>query len=289
MKATHYKLLPAIGLLIVTVCLAQIPQEDVSPPFEIIPTANPQRATIYLPDLNSGEPIAYEAILRDEFAVIEGDIVFGRPQELTQGSTKSLHYKAAPLWSLGIVPYIISDEFSAKDRGRIEKAIAGFADTKILFRAKAEDDKNWLKFVTTDDPNVGGQSYYGQQGGEQKLWLNKDSSKWGVGTAIHEMCHALTIAHEQCRKDAVPKYIMINKENIMKGYEDQFAQLGSRGGDIGDFDFKSLMIYPPKAFSKNGKDTIVAVNGESFGQRENLSKRDIAGLDTIYQAEIAKR
>ena len=42
------------------------------------------------------------------------------------------------------------------------------------------------------------------------------------------------------------------------------------------------MHYGPKAFSKNGKDTITAKNGQSIGQEQELSAIDVAQMKTMY-------
>jgi hypothetical protein len=42
------------------------------------------------------------------------------------------------------------------------------------------------------------------------------------------------------------------------------------------------MHYPPKAFSANGQDTIVALGGEAIGQRAGLSNSDVAAVAELY-------
>ena len=42
------------------------------------------------------------------------------------------------------------------------------------------------------------------------------------------------------------------------------------------------MHYGPKAFSKNGWDTITAKNGHSIGQKQGLSAIDVAQAKTMY-------
>ena len=44
------------------------------------------------------------------------------------------------------------------------------------------------------------------------------------------------------------------------------------------------MHYGSKAFSKNGKDTITAKNGNSIGQIQKLSAIDVAQAKTMYSA-----
>jgi Astacin (Peptidase family M12A) len=125
-------------------------------------------------------------------------------------------------------------------------------------------------------------------GGEQKLWLNRDTSKWNKGSVIHELCHALGFMHEQCRADR-DNYVRIAFENIVGGYESQFVQLFNSGRDIGGYDYASNMHYPRAAFSKNGQDTIVPKNNADIGVRGRLSDGDKQAIAQTYNDEFAKR
>ena len=44
------------------------------------------------------------------------------------------------------------------------------------------------------------------------------------------------------------------------------------------------MHYPNKAFTNNGKDTLVAIGEPNlkFGQRKQLSAGDVKGINTLY-------
>lgn len=50
------------------------------------------------------------------------------------------------------------------------------------------------------------------------------------------------------------------------------------------YDYDSVMHYPPNAFSKNGKDTMIPVRaGVTIGQRSFISKTDIAEIRAAYK------
>ena len=56
---------------------------------------------------------------------------------------------------------------------------------------------------------------------------------------------------------------------------------------IQPFDFKSVMMYPLDAFSKNGKNTMIPkkslLSGFSVGQRGDLSRIDITQVNGLYE------
>jgi len=224
---------------------------------------------------------------RDGLAVVDGDIVLGTVDELSHpGSSKALLYTQSNLWTKGEVPYVLASDFPNK--AIVEAAFAEFnSKTKIRFVPR-NTQANYLTFVKTDNPNVGGQSSYGMVGGQQKLWLNSDTAKWNKGTVIHELCHALGFAHEQCRADR-NNFVQIAFENVQNGYESQFAQLFKSGRDIGGYDYGSIMHYHRTAFSKNGRDTIVPKNNATIGIRAGLSAGDKEAIEKGYQSEFTKR
>jgi hypothetical protein len=57
---------------------------------------------------------------------------------------------------------------------------------------------------------------------------------------------------------------------------------------MGGYDYSSIMHYPSRAFSKNGKNTIVPKTADKsatmalMGQRTGLSATDVTALQGIY-------
>lgn len=266
------------------------PSVDTATPslFESTPTKPPVMFTGYLADLTTQIPKEWRMEERDGLAVVDGDIVLGTVDELSNpSSSKALQYTKANLWTKGVVPYVLSADFP--NRATVLAALAEIeAKTKIKFVPRTSE-KPHIHFDLTDNPNIGGQSLYGMQPSGQSLWLNRDTGKWNKGVVIHELCHALCIAHEQCRSDR-DQHVRIAYDHILNGYESQFTQLFGAGRDREGYDYGSIMHYPRWAFSKDGQDTIIPVNSNAdIGQRAALSRGDIDGLNQTYAEEIAKR
>ncbi len=272
-------------------CTRQTPapshSDDATAAFETIPASTPVVFTAYLADDTANTPKEWLMEDREGLAVLEGDIVVGTVAELTSPGLgiKSLQYLRARLWTNAVVPYVLAPDFP--NRSVVLAAMEDFhRSTPIKFVARSTEP-DYLVFTLTDNPAIGGQSYYGRLGGPQPLWLNRNTALWNKGVAIHELCHALTVAHEQSRADR-DQFVRIERQNIEPGYAVNFDQLFSDGRDVGAYDYGSIMHYPRNAFGIRGRITLVPLqSGVTIGQRNRLSARDIAGLAAIYAAEVS--
>jgi len=110
--------------------------------------------------------------------------------------------------------------------------------------------------------------------------------KCSTGSTIHEIGHTVGLWHEQSRMDR-NTYIDILYENIEVGKEHNFMTYGERMVDGAEYteelDFKSIMMYGPMAFSKNGYPTIVKIDGSTYSPNQSaLSSGDIEGINNMY-------
>merc|ERR1719359_1892700 len=98
------------------------------------------------------------------------------------------------------------------------------------------------------DPNSGCYSYVGMvpSKGSQQLQLHHPGCT-SVGTAIHELGHALGMAHEQSRPDR-DNYVRVNWQNIEPSKRSQF-EVVKGAYTHGDYDPLSIMHYDRFAFS----------------------------------------
>uniref|UniRef100_A0A0K0FTJ2 Zinc metalloproteinase n=1 Tax=Strongyloides venezuelensis TaxID=75913 RepID=A0A0K0FTJ2_STRVS len=106
------------------------------------------------------------------------------------------------------------------------------------------------------------------------------------GILQHETAHALGVYHEQSRPDRY-LYVSVKTENIVAGKESQFTS--SLPGYVSEYgipyDFGSVMHYGRFDFSKNGNQTIVALNtmfDKTMGQRNMLSFNDVKLINFKY-------
>ena len=102
-----------------------------------------------------------------------------------------------------------------------------------------------------------------------------------------EIGHAVGLWHEQSRADR-DDFITIVWANIVAGYENQFRKIGWNGLMLGAYDLKSVMHYGHNYFSSNGQDTMIAKNGTSIEQGNDLSPSDVEAINQLYAAHYAR-
>jgi hypothetical protein len=136
-------------------------------------------------------------------------------------------------------------------------------------------------------------SSLGMVGGKQYVSLSKPKkSKKGCmarGTIQHELIHTLGYSHMHNHADR-DDFVKINWKNIADDHKFNFKRVNERThSNFGTgYDFYSIMHYDMNAFTKNGKPTMVPLNGtyESvIGQRNNLSSGDATRINNMYKCE----
>lgn len=213
----------------------------------------------------------------DGLAVFEGDIVIGPADEVRLGISggRGVGITGTQFrWPGGVIPYVAE----AAVRDRVKAAIAHWQQkTPFRFRAHKVNDRDYIAFKA--GPPTVCQSRVGRQGGEQVVTLGSGCT---VGSTIHEIGHSAGLWHEQSREDR-NTFVTIVAANVIPEALHNFDQHILDGDDLGAYDYSSIMHYPRKAFSRNGKDTIVPKKaGAVIGQRDGLSKGDIAALKLMY-------
>lgn len=106
------------------------------------------------------------------------------------------------------------------------------------------------------------------------------------GVVVHELLHALGLYHMQSSSNR-DEFVRINLENVLSGYEHNFLRYDSNRVGLFStaYDYDSIMHYNRNAFSRNGRDTITALNSANtnrIGQRNHLSSGDIIRIRNMY-------
>ena len=179
------------------------------------------------------------------------------------------------------IPYEYQELFDAYGRRIVGEAIEHYNDnTNIRFRERKASDNDYIRFIH----DRGCYSYVGRQGGKQDISLQNSGCLY-KGIAIHEMMHAIGYYHEQSRPDR-DEYIKVIFDNIEERFKSNFEKRDTDNQGT-KYDYKSIMHYGPKSFSKNGQDTITNIknNGITIGQRDGLSKTDIQSINEVYSED----
>lgn len=194
-------------------------------------------------------------------------------------------------WPKGVIPYVIAADCPNQDL--INEAINHWhARTDRIRLVKRTDAnqasfKNWVRFVGS----TGCSSRVGKKPTEGEQTINL-----GAGCLtpqiIHEIGHAVGLFHEQSRNDR-DGVLIVNTSNIAADKLFNFNLILAGGIDVGLFDFKSIMLYPSRAFSSNNEPSMTRRDNENDvswgiatgalgGTTTTLSDGDIAGVAAMY-------
>lgn len=215
----------------------------------------------------------------EKSGLFEGDIMSYNPDTRNGVIDESLR------WDNATIPfYIEEDHFDDEEIETILSAIKEFhTKTCLRFKPYKSSDVNWL-IITGNESGCWSSVGMKGKGGQQ---LNVNSPKCvKIGIVMHEMLHAAGFYHQQSASNR-DEYVKILWENISDGHESNFNKYDE--SDVTDFgttyDYKSIMHYSGKAFSKNGNDTIVALhNVTTLGQRQGFTDNDVTKLNQMYNS-----
>ncbi|KAL9975855.1 hypothetical protein ACROYT_G013067, partial [Oculina patagonica] len=185
------------------------------------------------------------------------------------------------LWPSNTVPYVIDRNIEKAGVQAINDAIADYHKLTCVKFVARTTQKNYIKFTNGD----GCSSSVGRTArGEQKVNLHRYC--WYKGIVIHELAHAIGFFHEQSRTDR-DSYVKVLYENIELGKESNFDKFGQgQIQHLGEsYDYGSIMHYGPKAFSRNGRSTIVGLKSSAnqMGQRKGFSANDVRQINKLYK------
>ncbi|KAL4622891.1 high choriolytic enzyme 1-like [Arapaima gigas] len=175
------------------------------------------------------------------------------------------------------VPYLISRQYSARERQIIEQGLRSFStSTCVRFKPRGTE-QDYIKIESLN----GCFSFVGRRGGAQTVSLSRNGCVY-FQVVQHELLHALGFNHEQTRSDR-DQHVRIVYENIMRTQEHNFRRINTNNL-LTPYDYNSVMHYGRFAFSRNGQATIVPIPNPNvaIGRAMEMSRNDILRINRLY-------
>ena len=185
-----------------------------------------------------------------------------------------------------VIPYTISNSGLATV---VQDALDKISqNTRLIFQPRS-NQRNYMNFVFSG--NCGGVSFIGMIGGGQRVTIPTVSSCFNSlsiasGVTQHEILHALGFAHQQSYPNR-DQFVRILTQNIQDTALFNFEKRESNIIDTFNlpYDYKSIMHYESRTFSKNGGNTITKLDGTvppgDFGGNQ-LTDLDIEKINRLY-------
>lgn len=193
------------------------------------------------------------------------------------------------LWTSRVIPYYVPPHMSHINSNLME-TINNIQKVSCLrfVRLPHAGQGNYIEFDNTDGCSSRVGIRYAKAA-RQIVSIGQGCNH--VGTITHELMHALGFFHEQSRDDR-DRFVEVKWENILDGFADQFDKYSYKTIDMNvgkNYDFLSIMHYDRRAFTKNGKETIVRIDNQDreFGMPDlkSLSPMDILELNALYDCK----
>ncbi|RXN15993.1 bone morphogenetic 1-like isoform X1 [Labeo rohita] len=161
------------------------------------------------------------------------------------------------VWPDGIIPYVISSNFSGSQRAIFKQAMRHWEKHTCVTFMERSTEESYIVFTIRP---CGCCSFVGRRGGgPQAISIGKNCDKFGI--VVHELGHVIGFWHEHTRPDR-DDHVDIFRENIQPGQEYNFIKMEPDDVDsLGEvYDFDSIMHYARNTFSSSSTTVPKLVN-----------------------------
>jgi hypothetical protein len=256
--------------------------------------------TAQSPGRDSHLPEADHMPALQELIVIDDMLLY--PEQLDEGIAPRSraqahiidHRQRLGAWDAGVIPYQVSEEFSATERQRILTAFDTWSRVAAIVFVPRTTQSGYLS-VTRDPPLPNQASACFSAVGQARRGLVVRTNLGGTcasrGYSVtHELGHALGLQHEHQRADR-DQYVSINFDNVAENARSAFNILTGIPL-VGEYDFGSIMHYPRNVFAIDSAQPTIVPHGPyaswstRMGTLSDPSDLDHAGVAFLYDAQL---
>ena len=190
------------------------------------------------------------------------------------------------IWPKGIIPYEISKRHPASSARLIRSAMDHWENETCIRFIPRTTQKDYVYIWRGN----GCCSHVGRRQGKQFLSLGLGCLRFGI--IVHELGHVIGFWHEQNRPDrSVYVDVIYDNVDISKYLNFDLRSLNEVETFDQIYDYKSIMHYGAKFFSRNGYKTISAkgyktVQDDNIGSSYYMTKGPVLSTQDIIETNL---
>ncbi len=185
-------------------------------------------------------------------------------------------------WEDGVIPYYLSGEFTSEDLTTLFIAMESWETVCGVKFEKVSPRSNAYQII--HDYQIGWYSTIGEN--NSNCYMHFSGQVPDLIAVTHELGHCLGLVHEHQRPDR-DLYISIAWDKVIHGKEFNFEIMDNPliVEQEFEYDYNSIMHYPPVSFSMDGSETIITNDGSEISP-DGISAIDIQKVRAIYGLPI---
>ncbi|EGT46513.1 hypothetical protein CAEBREN_00802 [Caenorhabditis brenneri] len=214
--------------------------------------------------------------------IIDGEIAVSEKQmnRVKEGRTKRQVTKTNRKWPNATIFYYFESTFRITTRELIVAAIYHISSRTCIKFKESSTATNRIKFINGDCA-----SYVGMNGGEQGIWFSSSCNV--IGSAVHEIMHALGIYHTQSRYDR-DRFLTLNLSLVPEIYRANMNEESPKTTlNAVPYEYASTLHYSADSFDYGFMLPREKLYTRAMGLRR-VTFYDMVNINALYSCGCSK-